>query len=37
MNSEDSRAFGFLMQGQIVGQAALIYWPLNRIRILRAR
>ncbi len=37
MNSEDSRAFGFLTQSQIVGQAALIYWPLNRIRILRAR
>lgn len=37
MNSEDSRAFGFLTQGQIVGQAALIYWPLNRIRILRTR
>lgn len=34
-NSEDSRAFGFLKRGQIVGQAALIYWPPNRVRTLR--
>jgi signal peptidase I len=36
-NSEDSRAFGFLTRSQIVGQAALIYWPPNRIRVLRSR
>lgn len=33
-NSEDSRAFGFLAKGQIVGRAALIYWPPQRIRLL---
>ena len=36
-NSEDSRAFGFLKRGQIVGQAALIYWPPQRLRFLRTR
>lgn len=36
-NSEDSRAFGFLKHDLVVGQAVLIYWPLDRIRILRAR
>ncbi|MGH2404411.1 MAG: signal peptidase I [bacterium] len=33
-NSEDSRAFGFLKRGQMVGQAILIYWPPNRVRLL---
>jgi len=36
-NSEDSRAFGFLNRSQIVGQAALIYWPVNRVRVLRTK
>ncbi|MGH2376840.1 MAG: signal peptidase I [bacterium] len=36
-NSEDSRAFGFLKREQVVGQAVLIYWPLNRVRPLRAK
>jgi signal peptidase I len=36
-NSEDSRAFGFLKRGQIVGQAVMIYWPPNRVRVLRTR
>jgi signal peptidase I len=34
-NSEDSRAFGFLKRSQVVGQAVMIYWPLNRIQVLR--
>lgn len=34
-NSEDSRAFGFLTRAQVVGQASLIYWPPQRIRLLR--
>jgi signal peptidase I len=34
-NSEDSRAFGFLKRSLVVGQAILIYWPPNRIRLLR--
>jgi len=33
-NSEDSRAFGSLLRGLIVGQALLVYWPPNRIRLL---
>lgn len=36
-NSEDSRAFGFLRRDQVVGQAALIYWPPHRVRLLRVR
>ncbi len=36
-NSEDSRAFGFLNRAQVVGQAALIYWPPNRVQFLRAK
>lgn len=34
-NSEDSRAFGFLKRDLVVGQAVLIYWPLERVRVLR--
>ncbi|MDR7417842.1 MAG: signal peptidase I [Armatimonadota bacterium] len=34
-NSEDSRAFGFVKQDLIVGQAMLIYWPPQRVRLLR--
>ncbi len=33
-NSEDSRAFGFLARREIVGRAALIYWPPGRVRLL---
>lgn len=36
-NSEDSRAFGFLSRAQVVGQASLIYWPPQRVRMLRNR
>lgn len=36
-NSEDSRAFGFLKREQVVGQAVLIYWPPNRVRLLHAK
>jgi len=36
-NSEDSRAFGFLTRAQVVGQASLIYWPPQRMRLLRNR
>ncbi len=36
-NSEDSRAFGFLKRAQVVGQAVLIYWPPNRVRVLRTK
>ncbi len=34
-NSEDSRAFGFVKQELIVGQAVVIYWPPQRLRVLR--
>lgn len=33
-NSEDSRFFGFVPVRNIVGEAILIYWPLERIRVL---
>jgi signal peptidase I len=33
-NSEDSRAFGFVSRRSIVGEAILIYWPLQRIRLI---
>lgn len=36
-NSEDSRSFGALKKTHIVGQAILIYWPPQRIRLLLAR
>lgn len=32
--SQDSRAWGVLPKDNIVGKAVLIYWPLNRIRLL---
>ncbi|MHB8731366.1 MAG: signal peptidase I [bacterium] len=34
-NSEDSRAFGFVPDRNLVGEAILIYWPPQRVRILR--
>jgi signal peptidase I len=34
-NSEDSRAFGFVRRDLIVGRAIVIYWPPQRMRILR--
>ncbi len=34
-NSEDSRAFGFVPMRNVVGEAILIYWPFDRIRVLR--
>src|SRR5215470_3036758 len=34
-NSEDSRAFGFVPDHNLVGEAALIYWPPQRIHVLR--
>jgi len=33
-NSDDSRVWGAMPEENIVGQAVLIYWPLNRIRLL---
>jgi signal peptidase I len=33
-SSHDSRYWGFVPDGFVVGKAALIYWPLNRIRFI---
>ena len=31
-SSRDSRYWGFLPEGQVIGKAFMIYWPLRRIR-----
>jgi signal peptidase I len=36
-NSEDSRAFGALKKNLVVGQALLIYWPPQRLKVLIPR
>ena len=36
-NSEDSRAFGALKKNLVVGQALLIYWPPQRVKVLVPR
>jgi len=33
-DSGDSRQFGPMPRADIIGEAFLIYWPLNRLRIL---
>ncbi|MBE3587458.1 MAG: signal peptidase I [Thermoanaerobacteraceae bacterium] len=33
-NSDDSRIWGYLPRQYIIGKAVLIYWPLDRIRLL---
>lgn len=33
-NSEDSRFWGFLPEGRIVGRAFCVFWPLNRIKMI---
>ena len=34
-SSQDSRYWGFVPRKNIIGKATLIYWPLNRIRIIK--
>ena len=34
-NSEDSRFWGFVPQENIVGKAFVIFWPLNRMGLIR--
>lgn len=34
-SSRDSRYWGFVDEKYLIGKAVLIYWPLNRIRIIR--
>ena len=36
-NSEDSRFWGFLPEGRIVGRAIVVFWPLNRIKGLKLK
>jgi len=33
-NSDDSRVWGFLPRNLMIGKAVLIYWPLDRMRII---
>jgi len=35
LSSQDSRYWGFVPDKNILGKAFLIYWPLNRIRLIR--
>lgn len=34
-SSRDSRYWGFVPENNLIGKAFLIYWPLNRIRIIK--
>ena len=34
-NSNDGRFWGTLPRGRVIGRAMLIFWPLNRIRLIR--
>ena len=34
-SSQDSRYWGFVPKDNLLGKAILIYWPLNRIRIIK--
>ena len=36
-NSEDSRFWGFVPKKNVVGQAMLVFWPLNHIKVLTKR
>jgi signal peptidase I len=33
--SYDSRFFGFLPYNKVRGEAVIVYWPLNRIKIIK--
>lgn len=34
-NSRDSRYWGFIPKNNLIGKAVLVYWPLNRIRLIK--
>jgi signal peptidase I len=34
-NSDDSRAWGFVQRGDLIGRAVMEMWPLGRIRVIR--
>jgi signal peptidase I len=34
-NSKDSRYWGFIPKKNLIGKAVILYWPLNRMRIIR--
>ncbi len=35
VSSKDSRYWGFVPKGNLLGKALIIYWPLNRIRVIK--
>ena len=34
-SSKDSRYWGFVPKENLLGEALVIYWPLNRIRVIK--
>ena len=34
-NSRDSRYWGFVPKANLIGKAVFIYWPLNRLKLIR--
>jgi len=34
-NSRDSRYWGFIPKKNLIGKAVLLYWPINRIRVIK--
>lgn len=34
-NSSDSREWGFVDKGEIIGKSFLVYWPINKLRLVK--
>lgn len=35
INSSDSREWGFVKKGEIIGSSMLVYWPIGRMRLIK--